>query len=457
MINYTTNQSYDKDYEISIKQNIMVDSQEPDSQYLKDDLSLGAATPILLAGTDSEYSVKPQPHTTKNCEKRFDFDSVRLSENSSIKDGYKLTHPEQRRMTEKPSTVFGLYSRNYEGNRLQTANKSSLNNYNRTIQSLQELKKITSGDTGSSNFEESKPFNDSDSDVEKVYLDLSSPKESSVSTQKSTKASKKIFTLFNQPGVTSNHILKYLKSEISTSESKMKLMKLKDSKNDNWTVLHYASKLGFLSVVSYLVSHSKEVDLDRITKNGQTALHMAIEMLHLNMIKFLIHSGASLNVRDHKGRSPLDMLREYNLTYLSKLTDPDASSEDRCKIKVETRDIDIFDVKEDVVDSMFSNIRNYFDEQLKPKGSPMSSMLEPPSSATDSFSHIEVCDTEYKGSSKHESPSKFELTTTKSSAKKKRLDLKATGKVIKETKREIKSVKVGPRSFSVISLFNMHI
>lgn len=248
----------------------------------------------------------------------------------------------------------------------------------KTIQSLQELKRASSKDI--QDLHNCNGWADeTDSDTEIIYLDLSSPKKTKKS-KKTELASKRIFKLFNQEGVTSSQILRYFKKELKTPAHFEKLLKIKDTNNSSWNVIHYSAKLGFVSVVNYLVSKCSKVDLNKITKNGKTALHLAIEMLHINMIKFLIHNGASILMRDDKGKSPLDLLCEYNLSYLTEImnsenvqsTLPSTISSHGEKPRVHTtKDIRIHDVNDENVETMFSQIRTYFGENqfLKPKGS----------------------------------------------------------------------------------------
>ena len=247
-------------------------------------------------------------------------------------------------------------------------------------------------------------IDETDSDAEIVYLDLSSPtkKRSKIgSSSKPDKVSKRIFPLFNQAGLNSSVIIRYLKTEIKTQAQMIKLLKLKDTENNNWSVIHYSANLGYVSVISYIMTNFKEVDINKLTKNGKTALHLAIEMLHINMIKFLIHHGASLHSRDDKGKCPLDLLSEYNLNFLIdfKKSEKDVSSFPSTHSSVEgkqtkgnIKNVQIHEVKEENVESMFRQIRDYFDERcfLQPKGSTQSSMIEPPSSIADSFIQSEI-------------------------------------------------------------------
>lgn len=201
---------------------------------------------------------------------------------------------------------------------MRVAKNASLENFNtgKSIESLEQLKRLTGGDTGSSNFEESKAFIDSDSETEIVYLDLSSPRKNINNKRQSDRVTKRIFALFNHSEVNSSQIMKYLKAEVTTLDQFKKLLKLKDQNNNNWTVLHYAAKLGHVCVMNYIITHYKKVDLNTLTKQGKTPLHLAIEMLQLSMIKFLIHNGASLHVRDGNGKSPYELLYDYNIGYL---------------------------------------------------------------------------------------------------------------------------------------------
>jgi hypothetical protein len=108
------------------------------------------------------------------------------------------------------------------------------------------------------------------------------------------------------------------------------------------------------------------------------------------MVKFLIHNGASLQVRDNKGKTPLELLNYRNLSYLAEAKDPSSSSEIASK-KNKTINISIHQIKEENVEGMFPNIREYFDVKLPPKVDNNSSFLEPPSSiGSSSFIHSQA-------------------------------------------------------------------
>lgn len=169
------------------------------------------------------------------------------------------------------------------------------------------------------------------------------------------------------------------------------------------------------------------------------------------MVKFLIHNGASLQVRDNKGKTPLDLLGDRNLSYLTEAKDPSSSSEVASK-KNKTIDINIHLVKEENVENMFHDIREYFDEKLAPKIDNNSSFLDPPSSmGSSSFIYSQAAEEtnirEKSGfkAKKQKSSDKYEILSVARSNKS-RFDLKSSGsKTVKEEQ------KVGPKSFSVIS------
>jgi ankyrin repeat protein len=221
------------------------------------------------------------------------------------------TQPEARRNTQNPISVYELYSRNHESKEDNLKNESSRNRFNnsRTLQCLDDLRRITGGDTGSSNFEENKAFNDSDSDFCPSHLKSYKPNS--------------LFSLLSSPGVTSLEILKSIKAEISRGIKFKQLLALKDTHKESYTILHYISSFGFVSVMTYLLSVYPKLDINVITSTGKTPLHIAIENHKLSMVKFLLHNGASIQVRDNKGRTPYNLLRQHNLAYLVDACQPE--------------------------------------------------------------------------------------------------------------------------------------
>jgi ankyrin repeat protein len=79
------------------------------------------------------------------------------------------------------------------------------------------------------------------------------------------------------------------------------------------TALHYAAKSGY---VDMLRDVSKEADLDRSNKRGDTALSLALSFGHDDSAQLLIRKGADPNTVNWKGRSPLDIAIAKNRSKL---------------------------------------------------------------------------------------------------------------------------------------------
>ena len=78
----------------------------------------------------------------------------------------------------------------------------------------------------------------------------------------------------------------------------------RDTENDS--NLHIAVKYNSIELVKYFLN--KNYDINQINKNGQTPLHLACELGYENIINLLIKRGADLNIKDIKGRKPLEIL-----------------------------------------------------------------------------------------------------------------------------------------------------
>lgn len=267
-INYSTSPAYQKPSEIKISDKIIVDRDHYNTNY--DDL--GKATPILLTDSETGYQIKQYALTTNNSSKHFNFDTARYSADVN---GPVLTHPEQRRMTQKPCTQLDTYMNDFGFERKHLTRNRDTETYSKTFESLQNLKRATGGDTGSSNFrEEIKIINDSDSETELVFIDLHSQKIDEPSLSKPNTELYQIFEVVNKPGVSSTEILNFLKIKAPKKSELNKLLKLQDLDNDHYTLLHYTAKLGFVSIMTYLMTHCQSIDLNKFTKQGKTALHI---------------------------------------------------------------------------------------------------------------------------------------------------------------------------------------
>jgi hypothetical protein len=263
-INYSTNPSHQKPREITVS--------EGHYKHNHEDSTLGVAKPIILTDSETGYQIRQYALTAHNSSKHFDFD---IGRHSAGPNGPVLTHPEQRRMTQEALTDISVYKTDFAYDKKQLTRNNDSDNYNNTIKSLRVFKRATSGDTGSSNFVEvTKVLNDSDSETELVFVDLSGSKGEEPSSSKSNTNLYKIFKILNKPGVNSTAILKFLKAEVLKKSQLMQLLKLQDKDNDSYTILHYTAKLGFVSVMTYIMTHCQNIDLNVFTKQGKTPLHI---------------------------------------------------------------------------------------------------------------------------------------------------------------------------------------
>ncbi len=72
---------------------------------------------------------------------------------------------------------------------------------------------------------------------------------------------------------------------------------------DGRTALHRASCNGHIETVKYLVQSGAELDMQ--DKFGKTALHWASSYGHIETVKFVVQSGAQLDIQDKFGRTAL--------------------------------------------------------------------------------------------------------------------------------------------------------
>ena len=70
----------------------------------------------------------------------------------------------------------------------------------------------------------------------------------------------------------------------------------------NWTPLHYASKNGHLNIVKFLIATGAEIDT--LSTNNVTPLLHACNQGHYSVINFLLNNGANINHQNiHKSTS----------------------------------------------------------------------------------------------------------------------------------------------------------
>jgi ankyrin repeat protein len=79
---------------------------------------------------------------------------------------------------------------------------------------------------------------------------------------------------------------------------------------DDATPLHDAVGQNHQDVASYLLD--KGAQIDAVTKDGLTALHMAAQNGYLPMIELLVARGAAINPLDAKGWTPTDRASKWD-------------------------------------------------------------------------------------------------------------------------------------------------
>ena len=94
---------------------------------------------------------------------------------------------------------------------------------------------------------------------------------------------------------------------------------LPDSNSDE-TSLHLAVSQEdgtTLHVVDFLVQNS--LNLNKVTKDGNTALHYCVIYDQVECMKLLLRSGADINIKNSKRKTPLDLAKEKGSQHLIEL------------------------------------------------------------------------------------------------------------------------------------------
>ena len=77
-----------------------------------------------------------------------------------------------------------------------------------------------------------------------------------------------------------------------------------------FTPLMWASRLGHLDVVKYLVEEGADIDAAFSGDNlGQSSLHIASHNGRIDVVKHLVANGARLDLKDPRGQTALDAAR----------------------------------------------------------------------------------------------------------------------------------------------------
>ncbi|EGA78705.1 Nas6p [Saccharomyces cerevisiae Vin13] len=88
--------------------------------------------------------------------------------------------------------------------------------------------------------------------------------------------------------------------------SKMENVNLDDYPDDSgWTPFHIACSVGNLEVVKSLYDRPLKPDLNKITNQGVTCLHLAVGKKWFEVSQFLIENGASVGIKDKFNQIPL--------------------------------------------------------------------------------------------------------------------------------------------------------
>lgn len=104
------------------------------------------------------------------------------------------------------------------------------------------------------------------------------------------------------------------------------LKTLRDSQTGH-SALHRAALMGNPSLVELLVK-DKQCDVNSICHNGQTPLHIAVEVENIEVAKKLMELGADISVADAKGRSPFDGIPKFIKNQFFEVPVVESSSDD---------------------------------------------------------------------------------------------------------------------------------
>jgi len=78
--------------------------------------------------------------------------------------------------------------------------------------------------------------------------------------------------------------------------------------------LSYQARSGNLKAIKEMVKH-QNVNVNAMDKKGKTALMWAANYGHIEVVKFLVKSGADVNIADNKGRTALIIARKNQMPF----------------------------------------------------------------------------------------------------------------------------------------------
>ena len=106
-------------------------------------------------------------------------------------------------------------------------------------------------------------------------------------------------------------ILKTLKM---LEEGTISDINIRDSGWGDGTALMYQAYLGTVESMESLLAHKPPALINLKNRNGMTALHDAVGSGDPAKVRLLLDYGADKTIRNNRGRTALDVAREYNYT-----------------------------------------------------------------------------------------------------------------------------------------------
>lgn len=77
-------------------------------------------------------------------------------------------------------------------------------------------------------------------------------------------------------------------------------------------VIHFAAQRGNIEVLRNLIDVNSDIDINCKDRDGQTALHYAVESKRVDAIKLLVLKGANIHAVDSRGRTPMHRAASKN-------------------------------------------------------------------------------------------------------------------------------------------------
>eukprot|EP00347_Sterkiella_histriomuscorum_P015416 403357105 len=194
-----------------------------------------------------------------------------------------------------------------------------------------QLQQSTSKSRFTNNYEESKQFPKSQSKGNKDFLGTMSNATTTVSkiTNRNTAATSRDTIMTSPKGILGNKLSPRANRSQTIEEqfwaaaengnlaqlSHLVLMGVdvncQNHSDDGWAAIHYASHEGFDQVVEHLI-RKLGANVNQLTNNGRTALHISCTQQHRAVIERLLLAGANANIKTKSdGNTPLHILSRF--------------------------------------------------------------------------------------------------------------------------------------------------